>query len=201
MTRRRSTGSWKEEEVRLSTPEPCPRLQVDLTPKLQDGVDLGPEFVFGELVFGLREEKRRMNKDVEQNDGFSDVSHDSGVNIDQELSLLSQDQDFVLSSPTPDSSSLLDQMDDTGYNLSTEDECGSSDFSDQDDFNDHFVSYKFEDYPESVFCDFEDEPPQTETTRRRSSVRNPSEIYIEKACDCDYKDSVVRRSNSIKSRL
>ena len=165
-------------------------------------MDLDPRFALDDLVYGFKSQLQRRMK-TDQTDGFSDASLDSGVNIDQELSLLGQNQELVLSRHSPDAS---DQSDDPSRYISTEseDEYGSSDFSDQDDFNDHFVSYRFEDYPESVFCDFEPEDEPTivvEGNRRRSSVLNPSEIYVEKACDCEHKDAVIRRSNSIKSRL
>jgi len=79
----------------------------------------------------------------------------------------------------------------------------SSDFSDYDDYAEHFVSYEFDDYPESVFCDSNDSsscsnssssssdnttaesdnrsyyrPSVSPHRRRRSSILNPAEVYV-----------------------
>jgi len=114
----------------------------------------------------------------------------------------------------PDSSSLHDRLSPAGEDKlrceteedeeedelsddNNEDDCDSSEFSDYDDYAEHFVSFEFDDYPDSVYCDIEDEDPEPASyTPRRSSVLNPAELYLDKNSQ-----NLIKRSQSIKSRL
>ena len=139
------------------------------------------------IVDPLRDDRRL--------DQLSDVSLDSGVNLslDQDLTGTTADVDSLDHSPPTDT---IDDSEDESEYL-------SSDFSDHDDFSDNFVSYRFDDYPDEVFCDVDVEPLTTTSVRRRSSVINPAEVYVtDKQCHCDVVDQIIlRQSVSIKSRL
>ena len=85
-------------------------------------------------------------------------------------------------------------------------------FSDDDNnLNNCFVSYQFDDYPDSVFLVSEDKLENTRKNRlRRSSVLNPEEVYMLRSYapasdgledQVDLGNGAVKRSRSIKSRF
>ena len=133
------------------------------------------------------------------------MSLDSGVNInDQDLSMSP-----VLSSPPPLSSHNLEDV----LSDSLQD---SEDEFDSDVSEPEFVSYQFDDYPDTVYdtqVDTNLAKEIREKPRRKSSIVNPAELYCsaDKMCDCGnlcgeqecgrFGHIQLRRSQSIKSRL
>ena len=157
-------------------------------------------------------------------DDLSDLSLDSGVNLyfspsasptspPENNNTISKD-DFVpkmvgklAASNGSDAASSceedLSEVDDELTNSSEE-----LDFSNLDDenLNNCFVSYQFDDYPDSVFLVSEDQLDLGRSRLRRSSVLNPDEVYVLKQFNktediCDKEGNNVKRSKSIKSRI
>ncbi len=158
-------------------------------------------------------------------DDLSDLSLDSGVNLyfspsssptsppENNNNTLSKD-DFVpkmagklaasngsdaASSCEEDYSEVDDELTNSREDL---------DFSNLDDenLNNCFISYQFDDYPDSVFLVSEDQVDLGRSRLRRSSVLNPDEVYVLKQFNttedvCDKQGNNVKRSKSIKSRF
>ena len=184
------------------------------------------------LVDPLRDDQRRQQqRHAGLLDQLSDVSLDSGVNLslDQDLSgtPAADDDETTSSSSTAADDELapppIIDVDDESDDC--ESECLSSDFSDHDEYSE-FVSYRFDDYPDEVYCDTAAATVIADTAavvivdnnqtaavsagilsqpllnRRRSSVINPAEVYVtDKVCHCDVIDRIImRQSKSAKSR-
>ena len=168
--------------------------------------------------------KTNKSKLVSTDQWSDDVSLDSGVNLSSDLSLspvlfsslspvidssLSPDMSSslspVLSTPVPQDEDVLSESEDEQH----------SDISDELDNN--FVSFRFDDYPDTVYhseLDTEIDENLTkemrERPRRKSSIVNPAELYCspdKSAADAGQSGGGslihygLRRSQSIKSRL
>jgi hypothetical protein len=144
-------------------------------------------------------------------DDLSDLSLDSGVNlyfapsppIDTKTKNVQKMAGKGASGSDAASSCEEDYIDDVDEDLTSD---KLDDFSDEDEsgLNNCFVSYQFDDYPDSVFLVSEDKLELGKSRLRRSSVLNPDEVYMLK----QYKDTneeksekPVKRSKSIKSRF
>jgi len=100
-----------------------------------------------------------------------------------------------------------DDIDDVDGDLTNDDIL--DDFSDEEEsgLNNCFVSYQFDDYPDSVYLVSEEKLELGKSRLRRSSVLNPDEVYMLKQYEDTNEENSeksgtnVKRSKSIKSRF